>query len=308
MTEPRKKRRKLSPLFLYLILGIAGAAVALVISLTLFFQSIELKFLDLRFALRPSLPCYSGIVHIDIDDASIERIGKWPWDRRRYAQAVDVLSECGATAIIMDIEISEPASVDIMSEQGETERLLSCLKSAKRAAQTGGENEPSIPSTLSAAEEIITDLQRQDRQLAASFARSGRVYLAFSMPLQASGAREIGTELWYPAARDFLISNPDASASEIASAIGIGEEQITPVITRLKEVFIRDTVRQQVFSNPSITLAEVLASFQSPDGAVKNRFISSTAKRAFEQSVAQMTLRRKAPEIVSALPLPLPPA
>jgi class 3 adenylate cyclase/CHASE2 domain-containing sensor protein len=302
MAGTTKKRRKLPGLFLPVTLGIAAALIALALSLTLFFQSIELNFLDLRFALRPSLSRYSGIVHIDIDDASIERIGKWPWDRRRYAQAVDVLSECGATAIIMDIEISEPASVDIMSEQGETERLLSCLKSAKQAAQTGGQNEPSIPSTLSAAEEIITDLQRQDRQLAASFARSGRVYLAFSMPL--SGAREINRELWYSAARKFLIHNLDASANEIAGAAGIREQEIAPVLTRLKESVIGETVREKVSSDPSITLQKVLDSFQPPDGTVKNKFISSTAKRAYEQSMGQMTLRRKALEIVSSIPLP----
>jgi class 3 adenylate cyclase/CHASE2 domain-containing sensor protein len=303
MNEVRRKKRKPSGFLLHASFGIAAALIALAVSLTSFFQSVELKFLDLRFTLRPALPRYSGVVHIDIDDASIERIGKWPWDRRRHAQAIDVLSECGSDAIIMDIEISEPAGSELASGTELTEKLLSCVRSAKEAAQKGGEDEHSIALTLSAAEEIITDLQRQDRQLAASVARSGRVYLAFSMPLQAPGAREIGEEIWYPAARDFLTRNPDASAEDISRAIGVREEEIAPLVTRLKESVIYETVRRKVISDPSINLEQVLASFQSGE-SVKNRFLLSTAERAYKQIIAQITLRQKVPEIVFSSPLP----
>jgi adenylate cyclase len=305
MNETRRKRRNLSDSLIPLILGVAGAGVALLISLTLFFQSIELKFLDLRFALRPALPRYGGIIHIDIDDASIERIGKWPWDRRIHAQAVDVLSECGCRAIIMDIEISEPAGSEIASEREMAEKLLSHLRSAKEAAQTGGANEPSIPSTLSDAEAIVTGFQSQDRQLAAAVARSGRVFLAFSMPLQTTTSHEMEKQEWYPAAYDFIMhNNLNASTEEISRAIGVSEEEITPILHRLKESAIRETVSRKVFSNPYISLAEVLASFQSPDEAVKNRFILSTVRRAYDQSVALTALRTKAPEIVSGISPP----
>ena len=45
---------------------------------------------------------------VDIDEASLARIGQWPWPRDILAQLVDKLSEAGAAAIAFDVLFAEP--------------------------------------------------------------------------------------------------------------------------------------------------------------------------------------------------------
>src|SRR5512147_3176559 len=45
---------------------------------------------------------------VDIDDASIARIGQWPWPRSVIAQLLAKLREQGAAVVAMDIVFSEP--------------------------------------------------------------------------------------------------------------------------------------------------------------------------------------------------------
>ena len=44
---------------------------------------------------------------VDIDEASIERLGQWPWPRTELAVLTDRLAEAGAAAVVFDIVFSE---------------------------------------------------------------------------------------------------------------------------------------------------------------------------------------------------------
>ena len=44
---------------------------------------------------------------VDIDEASLERLGQWPWPRTRLAELVDQLNAAGATAIGFDVIFAE---------------------------------------------------------------------------------------------------------------------------------------------------------------------------------------------------------
>src|SRR3954447_26237503 len=59
-----------------------------------------------RLAPRPfeSMP----VRVVDIDEASLNRFGQWPWPRDRMALLVNKLSEMGASAIAFDILFAEP--------------------------------------------------------------------------------------------------------------------------------------------------------------------------------------------------------
>jgi len=45
---------------------------------------------------------------VDIDDTSLQRIGRWPWSRSILAQLVDRLFESGAAVVAFDMVFSEP--------------------------------------------------------------------------------------------------------------------------------------------------------------------------------------------------------
>jgi transcriptional regulator with PAS, ATPase and Fis domain/CHASE2 domain-containing sensor protein len=63
----------------------------------------ENKTLDYRFRLRENLPVDPRIVMVDIDDQSIGKIGRWPWDRTYHARMIEILSESGAAVTGYDI-------------------------------------------------------------------------------------------------------------------------------------------------------------------------------------------------------------
>jgi adenylate cyclase len=54
--------------------------------------------------LDPSLP----VRIVDIDDASLARVGQWPWPRTRLAEIVDRLNADGARTITVDLILAEP--------------------------------------------------------------------------------------------------------------------------------------------------------------------------------------------------------
>lgn len=45
---------------------------------------------------------------VDIDDASLERLGQWPWPRSRLAELVDRLGKSGVAVVVLDMVLAEP--------------------------------------------------------------------------------------------------------------------------------------------------------------------------------------------------------
>jgi CHASE2 domain-containing sensor protein/signal transduction histidine kinase len=61
---------------------------------------------------RRSLPVPSDVIIIAIDEASLDRIGPWPWPRAVHADAIDRLSAAGARVIGYDVLFVEPGGDD----------------------------------------------------------------------------------------------------------------------------------------------------------------------------------------------------
>ena len=53
-------------------------------------------------------PPTDRLVHVDIDDAALDSIGRWPWRRTDVAEIVDELRRAGAKAVALDVVFSEP--------------------------------------------------------------------------------------------------------------------------------------------------------------------------------------------------------
>jgi adenylate cyclase len=91
------------------ILGVALTVAVLLMEATGALAPFEGWLYDTR-ALRCRAftpPPTTQIVHMDIDDAAIETVGKWPWPRRLVAAVVDELREAGARALALDIIFSD---------------------------------------------------------------------------------------------------------------------------------------------------------------------------------------------------------
>ncbi len=113
-----------------------GAIATTITVLTLFFLFIadfkpfvltELKSLDLRFRLRGARRPPDQIVIVTIDEKSLDREGRWPWDREKIAKLIEKLSR--SRAIGIDLGFFESSEND--------QKLASALKAVSKKAVLG---------------------------------------------------------------------------------------------------------------------------------------------------------------------------
>lgn len=87
------------------ILGVAVAAVvALGLVRTEFFDNFELATYDLRMITGPRVEVSEKITFLDIDDQSLQLIGRWPWSREKFKTLLGILKKFGVDTVLFDIE------------------------------------------------------------------------------------------------------------------------------------------------------------------------------------------------------------
>ncbi|MBI5755703.1 MAG: sigma 54-interacting transcriptional regulator [Nitrospirae bacterium] len=109
------------------IVGLSASIFVLIISFIFsgLFTAWEDKTADYRLKLRGKIDTHPDIVLIDIDDSSMQAIGRWPWDRAYHGKMIDILSASKAAAIGYDILFDHPV-------EGEGDRvLINATSSAK---------------------------------------------------------------------------------------------------------------------------------------------------------------------------------
>jgi adenylate cyclase len=99
------------------LIGLVAVAAVLVADRSGLLRRPELWALDERFAAAGNpggaedvagLGRAGGLLHVDIDERSLQRVGRWPWPRARLAAMIDTLRRCGARSVVLDILFSEP--------------------------------------------------------------------------------------------------------------------------------------------------------------------------------------------------------
>jgi diguanylate cyclase (GGDEF)-like protein len=64
------------------------------------------------FQVRGSIPWSDRIAVIEIDEASLDQLGRFPWSRQNYADLLNVLTPAEPSAIALDILFPEPSADD----------------------------------------------------------------------------------------------------------------------------------------------------------------------------------------------------
>ncbi len=72
-----------------------------------FLNYLELKLLDTKFQTRKAQKPDPRIAIVSIDDESIKKLGRWPWDRRILAHSLKNLKTYQPSVIGMDVVFSE---------------------------------------------------------------------------------------------------------------------------------------------------------------------------------------------------------
>lgn len=155
--------------------------------------------LDLAFRYVNRIDADDQIVLIDINDPAIERIGRWPWPRRYYADLVDSLHDAGAAIIAMDIVLPEP-----MKPRIEHPNL--------------SEDYDVDPPRVVLGDVHIEDAIKDDDELAAALRQAGNAYMAMFSKL-ARPDRPV--ERLEAEARKLFDQNPNADLELFAQRTGV---------------------------------------------------------------------------------------
>ena len=114
------------------------------------------------------------IAIVDIDDASIGSLGRWPWSRAIIARMINKLANAKAKVIGYTVFLSEPQVDPGLKQIRELSTFVARSLPARDAPPTV---KPAIVELSSRLQEAEQNLDT-DRQLAASFEKAGNVVLA----------------------------------------------------------------------------------------------------------------------------------
>jgi len=125
-------------------------------------ENFRLRTFDFYQAMAPRIDAARPVVIVDIDEASLRRIGQWPWARTRLAELILQLQRGRAVALGMDVIFSEPdrlspgAIADAVQEidEGTRERLrrlpsndevlAGSFAALRTVVAQSGQNDPTI--------------------------------------------------------------------------------------------------------------------------------------------------------------------
>ncbi|HEX5803051.1 MAG TPA: adenylate/guanylate cyclase domain-containing protein [Azospira sp.] len=114
------------------------------------------------------------VLVVDIDDASLARLGQWPWPRTRIAELVDRLTAAGVAAIGFDVMFAEPdrttprAMVELWQASGALRRQIEALP----------DHDEVLAASLAKADTVLGFAVERTANAAAE-ARTPRVKAAF---------------------------------------------------------------------------------------------------------------------------------
>ena len=90
----------------------SAAAIAVTLLLAFGFdEPVELPVRNAALRLLPSRPATATAI-IAIDEASLARLGPWPWSRARLARLVDAAADAGARGVVVDVLLPEERTED----------------------------------------------------------------------------------------------------------------------------------------------------------------------------------------------------
>lgn len=151
-------------------MGIGITVLFLVIGLIRmdFLDILELKLYNIMIGLRGDPGAQSDIIIVDIDDDSIEKIGRWPWPRNILADGIKKINSGDPKVIGLNLILSEPEESTGLKTVKELEALFTATFSDK-AGEKGAAYLQALQNTMEKLD--------NDRKLAEAIKESGKVVL-----------------------------------------------------------------------------------------------------------------------------------
>ena len=136
-----------------------------------FFNRLDLLLYDLRFntslAYKATSAPKQKIVIVDIDENSLQTVGRWPWSRRTVAELTQKLFDAGAVVVTFDVVFSE-AERNIASElKSQLPGTNQQLKSYLGQVESDFNYDQFFANTI-AGKDVILGFVLQDRKISAN--------------------------------------------------------------------------------------------------------------------------------------------
>jgi CHASE2 domain-containing sensor protein/class 3 adenylate cyclase len=127
-------------------------------------------------------PPTDKLVHVDIDDAALDAIGHWPWDRSTVAEILDELRLAGAKAVALDVLFSEPQKPELRKPNVAVVEVDHDARLAKAVADLGNcvvsanfpfRREDASPVYVAAKQVLMADPETPESRLRAALWAKG---------------------------------------------------------------------------------------------------------------------------------------
>ncbi len=104
-----KLSRNSKKFFLYLCLSLIISSVLSILYIipSSLPSSLDNRLRDYLFTFRGEMPNSGNVVIIDIDEASLEQLGQWPWSRNKVSKIIENLNTANIAIVGMDIVFAE---------------------------------------------------------------------------------------------------------------------------------------------------------------------------------------------------------
>ena len=172
------------------------------------FETIEAQSLNLRFLARGPVAPGSDVALVMIDDASVARLGQWPFSRDRMAEAVRLLQAAGARVVVFDLLFSEPQT-----------QLADDVAGALRRIRDGL---PDNAAPAAAELDRLLGIASPDDNFAAAVAAAGNVLIPFSFVFERDEANVLDLPRRLEAAAYAVYRRaPDGTVGELPRPVGL---------------------------------------------------------------------------------------
>jgi CHASE2 domain-containing sensor protein/predicted Ser/Thr protein kinase len=145
--------------FLFLALGIVRVSLL---------DTLDYKIYDIMMGLRADPEATTDVVLVEIDDDSIEKLGRWPWPRSLIARGIQKINSGNPRVIGLNIIYSEPEESTGLKELEGLEKLF-----AATVMDAAGDSGRQFSQAMADARDRLDN----DKKLAQALEASGRVVL-----------------------------------------------------------------------------------------------------------------------------------
>lgn len=229
-----------------LSIGLAVTVVTAVLQSFGLFQRIECVFLDVCFRHVNHIDASPQIVHIDIDDAAIDRVGAWPWPRDLQADLIRTVHDLGARSIVLDLVFSEPRPPEVRLP--EFTQFAAIEGRIERLGEVSEENRVYPDNELAAAIRDARDVYL------ATFYKQAAASDGPSPPLKPIEDKVVAC----------FVANIEAPTGEIAAKLGLKADEVERLgLIRLRRQAIDKRVADYLAQHPLADVREVHATLRS---------------------------------------------